>query len=122
MTPKDPFIGQLIKGYRLTHRIGEGGMGRIYLAVHPKIGKQVAIKVLANQSKPDILARFFREAKAVNDIRHENVVDILDIDETEEGAHFLLMEYLEGAPLSHFFRSEGPFPRERIGRVGLQIC
>src|SRR5688572_23148330 len=79
-TAHDPLMGANVGNYQVERKLGEGGMGAVYLAVHPKIGKRVAIKVLHPEfsSNEDVIARFFNEAKAVNDIQHPNIVDIID--------------------------------------------
>jgi serine/threonine-protein kinase len=76
----DPLIGLTIGNYRIKSKLGEGGMGSVYLAEHPLIGKQVALKILHQEfaTNKDVVARFFTEAKAVNDIQHPNIVDIVD--------------------------------------------
>src|SRR6187551_1313293 len=81
----DPLLGTEIQRYRLARVIGEGGMGRVYLAVQPAIGSRVAIKVLADQCarNPELLERFFAEAKAVNMIRHVNIVSVIDMARLE---------------------------------------
>ena len=68
-------IGATIGNYRVISKLGEGGMGAVYLGEHPLIGKKVAIKVLHDEfvSNPDVVSRFFNEAKAVNDIGHPNI-------------------------------------------------
>ncbi len=73
-------VGRQFGNYKVTKLLGEGGMGSVYLGEHPLIGKKVAIKVLHDElaQKEDIVSRFFTEAKAVNDIKHENIVDIVD--------------------------------------------
>ena len=73
-------IGKSIGNYQIKAKLGEGGMGTVYLGEHPLIGKRVAVKVLLEElsSKEDIVSRFFNEAKAVNDIGHQNIVDIVD--------------------------------------------
>src|SRR6478609_1750760 len=73
-------IGKSIGNYQIKAKLGEGGMGAVYLGEHPLIGKRVAVKVLLEElsSKEDIVSRFFNEAKAVNDIGHNNIVDIVD--------------------------------------------
>lgn len=76
----DLLIGQTIGNYLVTQKLGEGGMGAVYLAEHPGIGKKVALKVLHAEysTNPEIAERFFNEAKAVNNIGHPNIVDIVD--------------------------------------------
>jgi eukaryotic-like serine/threonine-protein kinase len=73
-------IGERVGNYVVTAQLGEGGMGVVYLAEHPQIGKKVALKLLhaGLASNQDIVTRFFNEAKAVNAIGHPNIVDILD--------------------------------------------
>src|SRR5262245_11438105 len=101
-------IGATIGNYRLTALLGEGGMGAVYLAEHPLIGKRVAIKVLHDDfaRDPDAVARFFGEARAVNEIGHPNIVDVIDFGQA--GSHvYLIMEYLDGRSLAKLLR-EGP--------------
>src|SRR6476660_6045010 len=76
----DILIGQTIGNYLVTQKLGEGGMGAVYLAEHPTIGKKVALKVLHSEfsGNQEIAERFFNEAKAVNNIGHPNIVDIHD--------------------------------------------
>ncbi len=102
-------IGKTIGNYEITTKLGQGGMGTVYLGQHPLIGKKVAIKVLRADlgSDPDCVQRFFHEAKAVNDIGHANIVDIVDfgkttIDDTE--LVYLVMEYLNGESMASRLR------------------
>src|SRR4051794_33681680 len=106
MTEGDPGIGREIGSYRLTGLLGQGGMGKVYRAEHPTIGKQVAVKLLLPEfsQRPDVVARFFQEAKSVNGIGHENVIDIIDFGQTPEGERYILMEYLQGEPLTTALR------------------
>src|SRR5215467_8298675 len=100
-------IGKNIGNYQIKAKLGEGGMGAVYLGEHPLIGKRVAIKVLLEElaAKEDIVQRFFNEAKAVNDIGHQNIVDIVDFGKIRldqygpETVHFV-MEFLDGESLS----------------------
>ena len=83
----DLLIGQTIGNYLVTQKLGEGGMGSVYLAEHPSIGKKVALKVLHSEfsTNQEVAARFFHEAKAVNDIGHPNIVDIVDFGIIQAG-------------------------------------
>ena len=77
---QDQIVGMVIGNYHVRQKLGEGGMGSVYLAEHPTIGKKVALKVLHAEFAADtnVVSRFFTEAKAVNDIGHPNIVDIVD--------------------------------------------
>jgi tRNA A-37 threonylcarbamoyl transferase component Bud32 len=109
-------IGRRIGNYEIKAKIGEGGMGTVYLGEHPLIGKRVAIKVLLEElvAKQEVVSRFFNEAKAVNDIGHLNIVDVVDFGKTtgdrgEEVVYFI-MEFLDGEALSSRIRRAGlPF-------------
>jgi serine/threonine protein kinase len=125
----DPLIGQTIGNYRVTQKLGEGGMGSVYLAEHPHIGKKVALKVLHAEfaSNQEVVARFFNEARAVNDIGHPNIVDIVDYGVLQGGPVadrmvYFIMEYLGGRTLTHLIRSESPLPPERALTIGLQVA
>ncbi len=125
--PPDPIIGQTIGNYLVTQKLGEGGMGAVYLAEHPHIGKKVALKVLHSEfaSNPEVVSRFFHEAKAVNDIQHPNIVDIIDYGVLQHGNDrlvYFIMEYLAGTTLSHLIRAEAPLPPERAFAIGLQVA
>ncbi len=112
----DPLIGALIGPYRIEKLIGVGGMGQVYKAVHPKIGSRVAVKVLAHgpSVRKDLIARFFDEARAVNVIRHENIVNILDLDYLPDRRPYIVMEFLDGSPLTSIINSHDGLP---IGTV-----
>ena len=125
----DLLIGQTIGNYLVTQKLGEGGMGAVYLAEHPAIGKKVALKVLHSEfsNNQEVTARFFHEAKAVNDIGHPNIVDIVDFGILQAGGGreqlvYFIMEYLAGMTLSQVIRSEAPLPPERALSVALQVC
>ena len=77
----DPLLGQTIGSYRVAKLLGAGGMGRVYKGVHPAIGSRVAIKLLTGELANDreLVDRFFSEARAVNLIRHEGIVNIVDL-------------------------------------------
>ena len=121
----DPAIGKKVQDYQIVSLLGTGGMGNVYLAQHPLIGKKVAVKILRPEYTNDkeILGRFFREAKAVNDIQHENVVDILNFV-TDEATNnfFILMEYLDGQTLADVIDAEAPLSPKKIGHIALQMC
>jgi serine/threonine-protein kinase len=112
-------IGRRIGNYDIQAKIGEGGMGMVYLGLHPQIGKRVAIKVLHEElsSKAEVVVRFFNEARSVNDINHPNIVDIVDFGDINlDGVVFkyIIMEFLDGESLSSRIRREGVTIRETL--------
>ncbi|HEX7500295.1 MAG TPA: serine/threonine-protein kinase, partial [Polyangia bacterium] len=105
--PVDTLIGQTLGSFRVISLLGEGGMGRVYLAEHVLIGRRAAIKVLAAEiaDNEDLVSRFFTEARAVNDIRHPNIVEVTDFG-TFGKLPYIVMELLDGETLE-----------QRLGRV-----
>jgi predicted Ser/Thr protein kinase len=100
-------IGQTIGSYRITAKLGEGGMGEVYRAHDPRLGRDVAIKFLKEQ----FTERFEREARAVAAVNHPNICTLHDV-----GPNYLVMEYIEGIPL------KGPLPLDQALRYAAQIC
>jgi len=87
--------GTVLGSYRLSAVIGEGATGRVYVAEHTKLGRKVALKLLRDRNAdPKAVARFFGEARAVNEIRHRNIIEITDFVEGEPT--YFIMELLEG--------------------------
>ncbi|HMF42670.1 MAG TPA: protein kinase [Polyangia bacterium] len=109
--------------YRVLRKIGEGGMGSVYAAVQPVIGKRVAIKVLAPHiaSNPELVRRFVDEARAVNKIGHPNIVDIFSFGWLPDQRHYFAMEFLDGQSLADRLK-RGPFQPEEARRLLRQIC
>src|SRR3954469_11911527 len=105
-------IGRRVGNYQIIRSLGEGGMGAVYMAEHPRIGKQVAIKVLHARlcADPGVVSRFFQEARGVNEIRHPNIVDIADFGETEDGVFYFVMELLSGRTLRERLSQGGALP------------
>ena len=105
-------IGEQFGNYRAISLLGEGGMGAVYLAEHPGIGRRVAVKVLHRNYVRDesLLGRFLNEARAANAIRHPNIIEILDSGTIADGTPFLVMELLEGESLGARIRRVGPLP------------
>jgi len=109
--------------YRLLDVLGRGGMGTVYLAEHTAIAKQVAIKVLAAKfaNHAGYRHRFSKEAQAVTQVAHENVVEVVDFGETREGCLYIVMELLRGRGLAQILREEGPVPWPRAQPILIQI-
>jgi serine/threonine protein kinase len=105
-------IGQLFGNYRAVALLGQGGMGAVYLAEHPGIGRRVAIKVLNVEfsQDPTLLQRFLNEARAANAIRHPNIIEILDSGTAAGGLPYLVMELLEGETLKARIQRLGQVP------------
>ncbi len=98
----DPLLGTTLGSFRLVKRIGQGGMGTVYLGEQTLIGSRVAVKVLHEHlaGDPSLVARFYAEARAVNLIVHPNIVNIFDMNVVPPRRFYLVMEYLEGESLS----------------------
>jgi serine/threonine protein kinase len=118
-------VGQILDDrYRVEHLLGEGGMGRVYLAEHVDIGKRVAVKVLhpVYSRMPDLVERFRREARAATKIGHPNIVDVTDSGTTADGSVYFVMEYLEGVELAGVIDREGAIDVRRALSIAAQIC
>ena len=118
-------IGRTVDGrYSVMELIGEGGMGKVYLAEHVEIGKRVALKVLhpSYSRMPDLVERFRREARAASKIGHPNIVDVTDSGTTPDGSVYFVMEYLEGVELGSVIEREGAIDIARALRISSQIC
>jgi serine/threonine-protein kinase len=94
--------GSDVGGYVIEGKIGQGGMGVVYGAHQPRIGKRVAIKVLSPHysSNPSTVGRFEQEARLVNEIKHPNIVDVFQFGELPDGRNYFVMEWLDGEPLT----------------------
>jgi serine/threonine-protein kinase len=106
-------IGHLIAGkYRLLRQLGDGGMGAVYEATHERLGTRVAVKILHPDiaSRPGIVDRFLQEAKVAAQIRSPHVVTVSDVDQTQDGYVYLVMELLEGEPLAALVDRQGKLP------------
>jgi eukaryotic-like serine/threonine-protein kinase len=101
--------GHTVGEYTIDGRLGQGAFGTVYKAVHPLIGKVVAIKVLARRYSvdPEMVSRFMAEARAVNQIRHRNIIDIFSFGTLDDGRQYYVMEYLDGEPLDALIDRKG---------------
>jgi serine/threonine-protein kinase len=117
-----PTVGQTIGGYRLDRLIATGGMGAVYAAVHTKLGRKAAVKVLDQKlaSDKEYVSRFLHEARVVNDVRHPNIVDIYDFIETKNRVAFV-MELLEGPTLARALAKLERFRPVQALNVAIQL-
>jgi formylglycine-generating enzyme required for sulfatase activity len=97
--------------YRILDLLGEGGMGRVFRALHTRLGREVALKVIRREklANPMTVRRFRQEIQAVAQLSHPNVVLAFDADEAG-GDHYLAMEYVDGVDLTKYVRDRGPLP------------
>lgn len=119
--PADPLIGRTVSGYRLLSVIGQGGMGTVYRAVQPSVGREVAIKVLRAEiaADPAVRARFAVEARSLGRVATARAATVFDFGETEDGLLFIAMELLQGETLDARLRRDGALPpREALHIAG----
>lgn len=102
--------------YRLGRKLGEGGFGAVYEAMHPLLKRRAAVKVLHRiaGSDSDAVLRFVAEARAVNQIRNRHIIDIFSFGKLADGRHFYVMDLLEGEPLDRFIAREGRCSVENV--------
>jgi serine/threonine protein kinase len=117
MTPELP---KRIDRYEIVERLGRGGMGVVYLATDPALGRTVAIKMLTEDNE-ELRERFAREARSAAALKHNNIVTIYDVGE-DQGRPFIAMEYLEGENLAEVIRRRAQVPlRQKLDWI-LELC
>lgn len=124
-TPTTDLVGRVIaERYRILRKVGEGGMGKVYLAEHITMGRMCAIKVMhpTLRSDPEAVGRFRREAANSARINHPNVAAIYDCGESADQTIYLAMEYIPGDALSAVLKWEGPLPPRRAVEITRQIA
>jgi eukaryotic-like serine/threonine-protein kinase len=110
--------------YRLVRKLGEGGMGEVYLAEHRLLKRPCALKLIKREagSDPIALARFEREVQSAARLSHPNTIEIYDYGHTTDGTFYYVMEYLRGLSLSELVRRDGPLPPGRAIYLFRQVC
>src|SRR2546429_7745928 len=117
-------VGQTIGNYKITAKLGEGGMGVVYLAEHPVIGKKVAMKAIHPElsRNAEVISRFITEAKSVNQIGHEHIVDISDFGNTPDGEFYFVMEYLQGQSMADRLKQVVKMPPRQALNIVAQVA
>ncbi len=121
----DPWKGRVIAGrFQLMRKLGDGGMGEVYLAEQQPMGRMVALKVLRSglAEDPNQVERFKREAQAISRLQHPNTVIVHDFGQSPDGTLFIAMEYLEGETLASVLEREGRVDATRMRHIFSQIC
>jgi serine/threonine protein kinase/tetratricopeptide (TPR) repeat protein len=115
-------IGKTVNHYKVTAKLGEGGMGEVYLAEDTKLDRKIALKFLPESLSHDTVARerLLREAKAASKLSHSNIVTIHAVEQSE-GHDFIAMEYVDGRPLDEYLQ-EKPRTINEILRVAVQLA
>ena len=125
MSASDTLIGTVIDGrFEIRDKLGQGGMGTVYRAWQRSVGREVAIKLIDRSiaSDPMAVQRFLREAHLASQLSHPNTISVLDFGQLPDGRLFTAMELVRGHTLGRELRAKGPFPLDRIIRIGTQIC
>jgi len=117
-------VGETLGSYRVLSKIGEGGMGAVFLAEHTLLGRRAAVKMLLPElsRNQEVVQRFFNEARASARLKHPGVVEVFDFGHHANGCAYLLMEYLDGQPLSGRLQRYGRLPLEETVDLGRQIA
>lgn len=116
-------IGQTIGNYSISAKLGEGGMGEVYLATDTKLDRKVALKFLpfTLQNDPEARDRLLREARAVSKLNHRNVMTLFAV-ESADGRDFLVMEYVDGRTLKEYLSAKRQIPYEEVLNLAMQVC
>ncbi len=121
----DLLPGMVIRGkYEILSKVGAGGMASVYKARHLAFGEVLALKLVGTRlaHDPDFLKRFRNEAVITRRLHHPNAVRVEDLDATEDGRPFIVMEYVDGRSLRELVRTDGPQPLARAVAVARQVC
>jgi serine/threonine protein kinase len=122
--PEDLIGKELLGQFRIIERIGRGGMGEVFKAEQPAMERLVAIKILHSKlaSRPDLVSRFRREARAMSRLSHPNTARVFLYGHLEETQQlYIVMEYLDGIDLAQHTRREGPMKAPRAAKIMIQV-
>ncbi len=115
--PGEEFAGR----YRIVKLIGKGGMGAVYLAEQRTLARNVAIKLLHGTADPMTTARFQREARVIAQLQHPHIVNLIDFGDAD-GQLYLVMEFIDGEPLSRLVKREGALATVRVLDLAIQMA
>jgi serine/threonine protein kinase len=118
-----PQVGDSLAGYRIELLLGRGGMGAVYLAIHTRLNRKVALKVLVPELAEDDLfrERFIRESQLAASLEHPNAIQIYNADEVD-GVLFIAMRYIEGSDLRQLLREQGQLSAKRTVEIVQQVA
>jgi serine/threonine-protein kinase len=124
-TARRDLVGTTLVGrYRVTRKLGQGGMGAVYEAIHTKLDKRVAIKILLERfsDHASVVERFEREARLASSIGHPHIIDIADVGADADGHTFIVMELLEGETLAQLIARSPALPERRVVQLVAQAA
>ncbi|CAN5314168.1 hypothetical protein BH09MYX1_BH09MYX1_15490 [soil metagenome] len=109
--------------YEILEEIGHGGMATVYRAKDPRLGREVAVKVIHPhlRDSTEVAARFVTEAQAVAKLRHPNIVEVFDVSDEDDREQYLVVELLRGHTLRALLKERGPFPPEVAAALGIEL-
>jgi serine/threonine protein kinase len=122
---RDSYVGEVVGGkYKIADRLGAGGMGEVYLGVNEPLGQRVAVKFLSKKFTADesIIMRFLNEARSYCKVTHPNAVTLLEYGQHDDGALYLITEFIDGKSLSETLKEVGPFEIDQVVSISTQIC
>ncbi len=116
-------VNKQIGGYKLLRRIGEGGMGEVYLAEQLTMHRTVALKILHSKWADDeeFRKRFLLEARAAGKLNHQNLIQVYDVNKYQ-GKYYFSMEFIDGVTVEDLIRHEGALPVEKVIDICMQVC
>lgn len=121
----DPYLDLQVSGrFRVVECVAKGGMGAVYKAQQLDVDRFVAIKILRSRflNRSDLVSRFRREARAMSHLSHPNTAEVFFFGQLDDGAMYIVMEYLEGRTMAQTLRHQGPFDPRRLIKVMLPVC